>query len=492
MDFKNLAKRVLSNPKEFFLENLTLKQTILKNTIWLSVSEFFVRLFKYLLIIFAARILTVNQYGQFSFALSFIGFFVAFGDLGISQIATRELSKNEEFFQKFSSIFTLKFLLQILTLILIFLTALLTIKDNTTRITIFLLGFYFLFSSLLDNVFIYLRATQKMEYEAIGKILESLFIFIVGISALKILPSCKSLGFGYFLGSFISFLIFFLYFCFKFLKIKFVIDKNLWKEIFLLSWPLAFGGILTTIYANSDSVMIGFFKDYQDVGFYNAAQKIISICIIPLAILSQVFFPALSSSVKEGKSRFQSIFNYLFNSSTFLGIPILFGGLLLANRIIDFVYDPRYFSSIPALKILLFTCFLNYFSLPFSQSLLVLNYQKKIFFVILLTAILNIILNFLLIPKYSFVGASLTTLTSVILNAILMVYLFKKYCQLDFKLDSTFFTSLLAATVMVAILSQKIILSRHILLLVSLGGISYFLFFYLFYKFFQKIKIFSE
>lgn len=79
--------------KSFLFENKTAKQTVAKNTVWLSISNFGGRLIKAVIIIYAARILGAAGYGVFSYAVTLAGFFGLFVDPGINSVLIREGSK---------------------------------------------------------------------------------------------------------------------------------------------------------------------------------------------------------------------------------------------------------------------------------------------------------------------------------------------------------------------------------------------------------------
>jgi len=111
-----------------FLENKTTKQTLVKNTFWLTASFVFSKLFKYFLVIYAARLLGIIQYGYFNFAMSFAALFAVFADLGISSIISRDLAREKETEIKIPAIFTLKFLLCLFTFLLIVIASFLLLK----------------------------------------------------------------------------------------------------------------------------------------------------------------------------------------------------------------------------------------------------------------------------------------------------------------------------------------------------------------------------
>ena len=112
MNIKNF-----SGITSLLLDNKTLKQTIFKNTFWLAVAEGISRLFGFILIIYVARILGTTEFGKFTFALSFVSMFVVLSDFGLSDIATREFSRDKKSEKEYSGILSLKILLSIGTLI---------------------------------------------------------------------------------------------------------------------------------------------------------------------------------------------------------------------------------------------------------------------------------------------------------------------------------------------------------------------------------------
>ena len=82
--------------KSFLFENRTTGQTVAKNTVWLSMSNFGGRLLKAVVIIYAARVLDPAGWGIFSYAVTLAGFFTLFVDPGINVMLMREGSKTDE------------------------------------------------------------------------------------------------------------------------------------------------------------------------------------------------------------------------------------------------------------------------------------------------------------------------------------------------------------------------------------------------------------
>ena len=486
--FKTI-KTIVLHPRDFFLKNLGLKQTIAKNTFWLSISQFISRFLKLILIIYVARILGVNAYGQFTFALSFVSLFSIFTDLGLSSIITREFSQDKERELQIYSLFSLKIVLALLTLILIIFSSFFITKSPVIRQIIFVLGFYTIISGLSYAFYAFFRARQKMEYESFSVIIQALIVTGAGFFVIFTCPSAINLAWSYFLSGLTGFLFLIFIFYRKAFPIKIAFNTSIWKKYLALSWPLALGAFFSTIYNQTDSVMMGAFGQISQTGLYNASRKIVNVVILPATLISSSFFPVLSQFLKKSKEKLQKSWNYYYKSILFLALPLFVGGMVLAPRIIDYIYDPRYFGSILALRILLLMALIAYLYIPLSQLLIVFNQQKRLFFVAFWAAILNVFLNFLLIPKYSLYGASWATVATVIVNLIFFIILAQKltYVKLVNKsIIITFVEASLSSLIMYYVIKIPYVFHRNILLIVFVGTIVYLI------SFFGLRSIFSQ
>jgi len=93
--FKRI-KTLIANLKPFLFRNTTDEQTVAKNTVWLSISNFGGRMLKAVVIIYAARVLDPVRWGVVSYAITLAGFFTLFVDPGINVLLMREGAKAEE------------------------------------------------------------------------------------------------------------------------------------------------------------------------------------------------------------------------------------------------------------------------------------------------------------------------------------------------------------------------------------------------------------
>jgi len=477
MDIKNTIRNIISNPRALFLRNLGTKQTIAKNTFWLAVAEGVTRFLKLFLIIYVARILGATEYGKFTFALAFVSLFAIFSDFGISAITTRELAREKEKEREFPAILSLKLVLSIGTLILICIGSFFITLDPIIRGIIWILGVYIIISSFSGIIYAFFQARQKMEYEALAKILQAIAVTGAGFFILFNFPSVQNLSLSYLFASLSALIFILLLFHFRVYRLKVHFNSIIWRNILAMSWPLALGGMMGSICANTDSIMMGYWGQITQTGWYNAAQRIVAVALIPTGLIGASFFPALSKFLGESRERLQKGWDYFMEIMIFLAVPLAIGGIALASKIIDLVYDPSYLYSVLAFQILIATGGVVILSTPFSQALVVSNQQKKTFWIVLIGAILNVILNFILIPKYSLYGAALTSLTA----SLLMLFLFFKFTlrftrvqPINLKLIFTFIISFISSMVMYLVISFPGVYNLYIIFIILIGALIYF------------------
>jgi O-antigen/teichoic acid export membrane protein len=483
MNIRNFA-----DIKHLLFSNKTVKQTIFKNTFWLAVAEGISRLLKLVLLIYVARILGATEYGEFTFALAFVSLFVIFSDLGLSKIITREFSRDKNHEKEYSFIFSLKILLSIGTLILILIGSFFITTDSAIRSVIWILAVYILINSFSEITFAFLRARQQMQYEAAAKIIQALLITVVGIFIVLNFPSVKNLSFGYLFADFIALAFILLFFHSKIHRLQFGWNKVVWQRFLKMSWPLALVALFALIHGHIDSIMMGSFGQITEVGWYNAAHKMMESILIPSTLFFQSFYPVMSVAFKESKEKLQKIWDYRIGIVFLIAAPLVTGGLILASQIIYFIYDLSFSPSILVFQILIINAGVIYLIGPLSQILIVSDRQKINFWITGCGAVMNVILNLFLIPKYSLYGAAAATLITMIFTFIFYAICVIKLTSikpLNLKTFLFFLIAILSSTIMYFVVSRLSAYNINILSIVFIGALIYLISVFLFNKIFR-------
>jgi len=462
--------------KLLLLNNKSVKQTIFKNTFWLVIAEAISQLLKLVLLIYVARILGATEYGKFTFALAFVSLFVIFSDFGLSSITTREFAREKEKEKEFSSIFTLKILLSLGALTLMLVGSFFITSDSAIRGVIWLLAVYALITNFFEIIYAFLRARQKMEYEAFAKILEAIILTSTGFFIILNFPSVQNLSYSYLFAGFISLTLILFFFHFKFFPLKISFKKSIWKRFLAMSWPLGFVAVFSVIYNHIDSVMMGYWGQITETGWYNAAYKIAYVILIPGTLIFRSFYPALSIAFRESKGGLQKIWNYQTGVVVLITIPLVVGGGVLAPRIIDFIYGSSFSPSTFAFQILIMMAGTMVLVTTFTQLLIIANQQKKYFWISFFGAITNIVLNLILIPKYSLYGAAIATFITMLLMLVLCLVAVVKFTSvrpLHFEIFLVFFVAFFCSIIMYFAISLPLIYNLNVLLAILIGAAVY-------------------
>lgn len=414
-----------------FFRNTSVKQTIFKNTFWLAASTGVSKLFSLILVVYAARILGAEGYGQFSFALAFASLLMIFSDLGLATIVTREFAR-EERRDEWYAILSLKSVLALGTFFVIALLSFLVAPSREVQLIILVMGLFLLVNSLLDTVQSFFHARQKMEYAASFEVLQAFLIFGFGFFALLRFPSPLALSFAYVLATLSASLFVLLFFHFRIFPLSLKWDFRIWKRFLGMAWPLALVSVFGLLYGYIDSVMLGYLGMLKETGWYNAAQKVVTAGLIPMGLIGSSLYPALSKFSKESKEKLQRAWGYELEIMIVLALPLVVGGMVLAPQIIDSLYPGDFTPAVLALQILLISAGFVFLYRPFYDGMIVSDQQSKAFWITMAGALLNVVLNLLLIPKYSLYGAAFATVFTQALVLLVIVVFVRKFTVLRF------------------------------------------------------------
>lgn len=382
-----------------------------KNIFWLSVSQFTGRLIRSVIIIYAARVLGAAEYGVFSYAMGLAAFFTIFSDIGISALLTKQAAQEP---QKASSYFAtslwIKNALLAGTAILVIFAAPYFSKIEQARALLPFVALLVIFDNLRDFSFSFLRAKEKMEYEALTTVFMNVAITALGFIALYFSKTAGAVTFAYVGSAGVGFLVATLILKKEFLGAVKNFNANLIKPILEQAWPIALAGLLGAFMVNVDVIMIGWFKTEAEVGLYSAGQKIVQLLYtLPTIIGSSIFSP-VSKAIKEGSVALtRSIIEKSASLISLVAFPLAVGGLILGKPIIKFLYGEEYVGGTLSFQILILTVLTVFYGILFSNLIFAYNKQKKTALFTGVASLANIAFNAALIPFWGIAGAAAAT-----------------------------------------------------------------------------------
>lgn len=396
---------------------------IAKNTTVILLASVVSFLLSFFFVMYAARYLGAAGFGILSFALAFTGIFSLFADLGMSRLTIREVARDKSLARKYvGNISVIKIILVTATFGLIALTInLLGYPDQTIK-AVYLVGLsvvFYAFTSMFYSIF---QAFERMEFVAAGNILNSLLLLLGALFAIQ--QGFSVIGFAsiYFLAGAIVLVYSITISFWKFVAPRVEIDSDFWKWSIKEAWPFALSALFMAIYYQIDTVMLSLMQGDIVVGWYNAAYRLVFVLLFIPAAFSTAIFPAMSKFYVSSRGSLRYVHEKFFKYMVILAIPIGIGTTLLADKIIPLIFGSDYTSSIIALQILIWSSVFIFGSSAFLRLFESLNKQIIVTKVTGGCALLNVVLNLLLIPKYSYIGASVATVATQF-TVLLLVFI---------------------------------------------------------------------
>ena len=404
--------------RNFLFDNLTPWQTILKNTFWLYFSEAISKGLRLLVFIYIIRILGPKDFGIFEYLFSFVGIFFLFADFGISNIFIRDYQQQKEKEKQVNIFFVLKIILGVIFSLLALLGYFLSKKFDGFLFYLSFVIFYFLMNieGFFENFFI---ALQKTEKKFLSNILMSLSLALFIFFGLTIFKKILVVILAYILSALIG-IIFAYFLTLEEIKIKFFFDFDLAKKYLSRGLPLVLFGLLGYVFFTTDKIILAHLRSIEEVGYYSLASRILSVLFVIPSLFYTSLYPYLAKKVveKEGKT-IKFLFKNILWGAILTGFLLSLLIFILAPIVIPVFFGAKYNFSIKVLQIFVWiivfvfpTIFLDYFLISHHREWLD-------FWITLIPACFNVVLNFILIPVYGVYGAVYSSILSQFLNFIL-------------------------------------------------------------------------
>lgn len=401
---------------------------IFKNAAILTLGRLFSRIIQFFMFIYAARILGAASFGIFSFSMNLIYMLWVVMDIGISRYSIQQMSRNLDDIPVYTGTgLYIKIPLAILGYLLIILTGYLLGKDNLTMSSLFVLSFAAVFDSLAISFSSAFEANEKMEYSAVIILISKIILSVIGFCAIfytgNLLVFCFVISFG----SFVQFAITAFWYFRKYKCVKFNKDLKFIEKLIKNSIPFSLSGIFTTIYYSIDSVMLDFFYNPIVVGYYNAAYRIIDAPLFLSESFKLALFPTISRIYSEEKEKMNRIISVSCNIALSVGLSIASTTAYLSEKLIYNFYGMEYSPAASVLPILIISITFIMPATICSTVIRAADRQSICVFVSGLGVVINIALNLVLIPMYSFVGAAWATLITEMIIAIIYIEVTRRY-----------------------------------------------------------------
>ena len=364
--------------------------------------------------IYFAHTLGPAPLGAYFLFLAYFGILNLVGDGGFGGAAVKRISEGKEPNEYFSAFVFIRIILLALSVSLL-LFAEPYFKDlNSSGV------FFWILLALIVSVFssssgIGVYGTGKVGVYQISGFVDALIRTLFQIIAVFLGFGVAGLTGGFVGGLIAGGIMNFRYLDLKLVRFRLSHLKNLSGFSFWIF--LTASGSLVFCYA--DTILIGFFMNNADVGIYRTAFQLTSVATFATLAFHTVLYPKISNWGVQGLiTEIENSLARAWTYSLFLAIPTCIGGWILGEKLLYFLYGASFVAGAPALFFLLLVQVVNVFMFLGTMSLTALNRPKDAFWITVIAASANILLDLALIPMIGITGAAVATLVAMTLNAV--------------------------------------------------------------------------
>lgn len=388
-----------------------------RNTSWMLGEQVLRMIAGVLVGIWVARYLGPEQFGIFSYAISFVALFGSVAKLGLDSIVVRDLVIEPEKRDIYlGTAFWLKFAAGIFTLGLVALATLLTSNNATTNSYIIIIASGMIFQAF-EVVDFYFQSKVLSKFVSICKVTQLLlsslikvcfvltgadlfWFFVVSVFDQMTLAVTLAVAYRYqHIGSFYRY--------FSWLAAR---------DLLRNSWPLVLSGIVVMVYMRIDQVMIKEMLGAKEVGIYSAAVRLSEAWYFIPVLICNSLFPAIISAKKISEelyyARLQRLYIFMVWVAVAIALPLSF----LSDWVVVFLYGEQYREAGNVLIIHIWAGVFVFLGVSFSKYLTAENMVIESFQRTLVGAISNILLCYTLIPNFGILGSAVALLASQIIT----------------------------------------------------------------------------
>ena len=403
------------------------KKSIAKNYIYNLAYQILVMILPLITTPYVSRVLGANNIGIYSYTLSITTFFILFGSLGIALYGQREIAYNQENKEKYSYTFWEILILRCITMlisILIFYFVFAIGKNDYN------LYYKILILELVGNtidISWFFQGLEEFKKTVIRNTIVKIISVVLIFTLVKTQNDLSLYFIIYVLSTLIGNLSLWLYLPKYLSKVKFTefkIFRHLKPTIALFIPQIAI-----QVYTLLDKTMIGtIIADKSEVGYYEQAQKVVKMLLTIITSLGTVMLPRIASTFAEGnKEKVRQYMKNSFNMVFILAFPLIFGLIAVSDNFVPFFFGNGYEKVSTLMKVISpIILFIGLSNVTGTQYLLPTKRQKEYTLSVVFGAIVNFIMNSLLIPKYGAIGASIGTVIAEITVTGVQIYYTRK------------------------------------------------------------------
>lgn len=399
---------------------------IVQNILWLLFGTVANKLFVVAYYVALTRSLGVESFGSYATAMSVVMLTSIIMDMGTNLYIVKEIPRNKEKVVHYVlNAALLRSVLSAVFLMCLYLYAIVQGMDSSKKDVLLMLGIWMVINGQRQLLRAAFKGVERMRYDTYIEVSYNALMFLFAIvAAILIGGSVLAIVQGITIGAAVSLLISIHFFRKHIGWARITIDFTLWKRCLSQGAGLMAASTIIASFIRFDTILLSRIASEGAAGVYNiASQLIVNLQTIPVMITLAVF-PKLSEWAYGSSAEFGRLLGNILKTLGGIGIIIASFLVFFAPLIVIVLFGEEFSESVPVLRILAVTYFLN--SLIYLE-VFALNAKGKQFHAALIGTIalmINCALDAYLIPEMAYIGPAFASIISkLFMFTVLTAYL---------------------------------------------------------------------
>lgn len=375
------------------------------------------------------RLLSLNQYGDYTIASTYLLFVYTLADVGVTLIAVREASKSpDDLNDVVSNAVSLKSILAIVAYVGFLAVIRFLPYSSDVQIAALILAVSMFLMSIGSGFDIAFQSTLRMQVPTMADLALKL-CSLSGIGGLYWFSQRAHMDghttflsvIGVFAGAnALSFLIRW-FGARRLLELRLRVHPRYWWHLLRVAIPMGVVTILGQIHYKADTIILSLLTPASAVAVYGVAYKLVDFLLMFFGIFVSMVYPVLARYSATSDERLKNAFVRVLNVCISLALPAATGTMLLASGIVFIAGGGKYADAALALRILAIAPAFSFVNMVYNYLIVIQNRQRNLIWVSCIGIAANVSLNLYAIPRYSYVGSAVATVTTEGLGMVLSI-----------------------------------------------------------------------
>ena len=403
-----------------------LKNRTVKNAGYLIVGKSIQMIFGLVIGLITARYLGPANYGLINYAGAYAAFFAALCTLGINDVLVKEFVDHPgEEGKVIGTTLGLRAISSILSAVAIVVVSFFLDADEPTTVLVVALTSVGMILNIVETFNYWFQSRLESKVTAVATLVAYL---ISAAYKVYLLATGKSVEYFALVSSLdylcLGIILYIQYRKHLGGKLQFSWDYG--KELFGRSKHFILSGMMIAIYGQTDKLMLKQMIGETEIGYYATAVALCSMWRFILSAIINSVYPSIMEAAKSGNEHlFKKRNVQLYAIVFFVSIAVSLGFTVLAKPLIYTIYGENYLPAVNPLRIITWYTAFSYLGVARTAWIVSKNKQRHLFAIYATSAVVNVILNCLLIPPFGASGAAVASLTAQVFTTLVVPFFIK-------------------------------------------------------------------